>query len=114
MTNEEQLRLWVEGQSIHQDEAYLYVTNEWGQVIDRTPLPRGQCVPDFSCCYPELLADEGTRQRYLQACEEDDEEMVIQMSEMFTDALSLLHTPDPMRTRQITMAMLTRPLGVLH
>lgn len=36
MTPEEQLKSWVEGESIHNDE-------------------RDECCPDFSCCRPELL-----------------------------------------------------------
>ena len=45
MTPTEQLGLWLEGKSVHNDE-------------------RNECCPDFSCCKPELLADLEVRQLF--------------------------------------------------
>lgn len=42
MTSDEQLEQWVKGNPIHNPD-------------------RDECCPDFSCCRPELLADEKTR-----------------------------------------------------
>ena len=47
MTSDDQLAAWVDGRPIHNDE-------------------RDECCPDFSCCMPELLADEETRIRFSQ------------------------------------------------
>ncbi len=57
MTADEQLDLWVAGESVHGNDL-------------------GECCPDFSCCQPELKApkkariafrnaDESTRMKYL-------------------------------------------------
>lgn len=42
MTSDEQIIEWVKGNSL-------------------CPNDSGECCPDFSCCQPELLADEVTR-----------------------------------------------------
>jgi len=42
MTPDEQLNLWVDGNSVHNDT-------------------RDECCPDFSCCCPDLQADLETR-----------------------------------------------------
>lgn len=55
MTPEEQLALWVKGDSRHNHE-------------DK----EGGCVPDFSCCQKDLLAPEETRVRFCRAVEEVD------------------------------------------
>lgn len=46
MTQLEQLERWLAGESVHVDDV---------------------CVPDFSCCTPELRADKATRQAYADA-----------------------------------------------
>ena len=51
MTTDEQLKLWVTGQSIHR-----------GKRSD----PRSECCPDFSCCKPELLAPESERREFVE------------------------------------------------
>ena len=48
MTEFKQLTLWVAGHSVHDDE-------------------RGMCCPDFSCCRPQLQADQVTRWRFMSA-----------------------------------------------
>lgn len=45
MTPDEQIDLWVKGQSIHNPD-------------------RDECCPDFSCCKPELLAPEAVRETF--------------------------------------------------
>lgn len=51
MTADEQLAEWVKGNS-------------------QCPNDRDECCPDFSCCQPELLADEATRIAFADATEE--------------------------------------------
>ena len=51
MTADEQLELWVLGES-------------------RCPNDRDECCPDFSCCMPKLLADKKVREAFANA---DDE-----------------------------------------
>ncbi len=46
MTTDEQLAEWVKGNSIHNHT-------------------RDECCPDFSCCEPSLLADQKTRQVFV-------------------------------------------------
>lgn len=50
MTPDEQLRLWVEGNSVHNDDD-----------------EGGECCPDFSCCRPELLAPREIREAFVRA-----------------------------------------------
>lgn len=52
MTPDEQLKLWVAGDPVHNEE-------------------RNQCCPDFSCCVPELLASEEERIAFRDANEKD-------------------------------------------
>jgi hypothetical protein len=47
MTADEQLAEWVKGNSL-------------------CPNDRGECCPDFSCCQPELKADEATRRAFTE------------------------------------------------
>ena len=58
MTCNEQLKEWVEGNSIHNDA-------------------RDECCPDFSCCEPELLADRQTRETFANANDETRHEMLL-------------------------------------
>ena len=52
---EEQMRRWVEGDSVHSDHRGL----------------GPECCPDFSCCQPHLQQPLEVRQAYLSASEED-------------------------------------------
>lgn len=40
------------------------------------PNTRGECCPDFSCCKPELMADEETRRRFVDAEDLDRHSML--------------------------------------
>jgi hypothetical protein len=51
ITTEKQLSEWVRGNSLHRRVASKYAKG-------------GKCTPDFSCCIPELLAEEGERRAY--------------------------------------------------
>jgi len=51
MTVDEQLSEWVKGNSL-------------------CPNNLGECCPDFSCCQPELLADEVTRVAFANGTKE--------------------------------------------
>jgi len=64
MTSEEQLALWVAGDSRHGEE----------------------CCPDFSCCQSELGADAATRERFVVACRDQDENTKMAMLGMFLGA----------------------------
>ncbi len=52
MTDDEQMRMWVDGNSVHRHF-------EGG----------GQCVPDFSCCRPELQQPDNVRRAFAAAGE---------------------------------------------
>ena len=52
MTSDEQLRLWVAGTSVHNETT-------------------GECVPDFSCCKPELQSSQETREAFMRANKEE-------------------------------------------
>lgn len=50
MDPDEQLRLWVEGESIHNGPDSI----------------EGECCPDFSCCNPEMLLPRPEREAYMK------------------------------------------------
>lgn len=56
MTDDEQVKLWVEGKSVHGSGEYK------------------ECCPDFSCCRPELQAPKEDREKYAAAHFGGDEE----------------------------------------
>lgn len=63
-----QLQEWVNGRCHHNKE-------------------RDECCPDFSCCQPELLADQDVRIQFMLAWLEDHEcEKVYHMLGMFLSA----------------------------
>ena len=55
MTVNEQLLQWVKGNSVHNEE-------------------RNECVPDFSCCNPAINTPIETRELFMEAYLNDDEE----------------------------------------
>jgi hypothetical protein len=67
MTPDEQLELWVQGKSVHNDELE-------------------ECCPDFSCCGGDL-ADEDVRKRFAKAYHDHDEGTVMNMLMMFLGAM---------------------------
>lgn len=67
MKVEEQLEEWVKGNSIHNEE-------------------RDECCPDFSCCKPDLLADEETRKAF---CRADAETRVSILGMFLGEAMAL-------------------------
>ena len=54
MKIEKQLKLWVKGESVHNDE-------------------RNECCPDFSCCQSHLLAPKYERRTFLEAYKRGDD-----------------------------------------
>lgn len=62
MTPEEQVDLWVRGESVH---------NTLGP-------GGGECCPDFSCCKPELLAPEAVRRRFKEAGKKERYQMLME------------------------------------
>ena len=61
ITSEEQLRRWVEGESVHR---------LW-EVKDNRYDEGGECCPDFSCCKPEMLAEKSVRQAFAAASQDE-------------------------------------------
>lgn len=64
MTYLEQLEGWLNGEPKHGD----------------------QCVPDFSCCRPELLAPKEVREVFMQAYEADNERVIMRLCMEFLGA----------------------------
>ena len=58
MNRNEQLAMWVRGQSVHDTE-------------------RDECCPDFSCCNPELLAAKEEREHFLASDDNERERMLM-------------------------------------
>lgn len=60
MTIDEQLKLWVEGKSVHN-----------GAKRDE-----GICCPDFSCCHPGLQWPKEKREAFMAATEKEQSRML--------------------------------------
>lgn len=65
-TSEEQLKLWLEGKSVHAE-------TDQGE----------ECCPDFSCCDSELLANVDERIKYCNAVRDGDEETHVDLCLVF-------------------------------
>ena len=63
---EEQLKLWVEGESVH---CRKKLDIEVGGKVLRTE-EIVECCPDFSCCKPKLLAPREVREAFASGNEE--------------------------------------------
>ena len=69
MDTEEQLLMWVTGNSVHDDE-------------------NGRHVPDYSCCNPVLKAPSALRLRYYQAVLENDVALCAVIEQHFAVAMA--------------------------
>lgn len=69
MKTEEQLKRWRDGESLHNIET-------------------DECCPDFSCCKPELKADQATRNAYYNAWESKNHSLVTEFLMGFLSALA--------------------------
>lgn len=67
MTTDEQLKLWVEGKSVHNDDKWIEFVDGDGNVVERRKMDGGECCPDFSCCKPELQAPREVREAFAAA-----------------------------------------------
>ncbi len=61
MTHDEQVKLWVEGKSVHGAGEY------------------NECCPDFSCCRPEFQAPKEEREKFAAAQLAGDEQTTMGM-----------------------------------
>ena len=57
MTVDEQLKFWLSGKSIHNQD-------------------RDECCPDFSCCRPELQAPKEVREIFYMAYLKDNQDLI--------------------------------------
>ena len=63
MSSDEQLQLWVGGESVHNNS-----------------IPDGGvCCPDFSCCHPGLKWSKPEREKFAEAVRSGDEQLKMQM-----------------------------------
>lgn len=70
MNSEQQLELWVQGNSVHNRE-------------------HDHCCPDFSCCFPELAVDLDVRQRFARAINDNEIDVINHMLQFFYEALQI-------------------------
>lgn len=85
MSPEQQVDLWVEGNSVHNNNRYIRITNDRNEVVKVVKMEGGECCPDFSCCHPELLWDETTRRLFKNAGDKLRSKMLgMSMSALFS------------------------------
>jgi hypothetical protein len=82
MTPLQQLTLWIEGQSVHNDET-------------------DECCPDFSCCNPQIKTPQLAKERFWKAVQEKDKETIIMMHAEFLECLLFLDNWKCDRLRKI-------------
>lgn len=80
MTPDEQLDLWLKGESVHNPD-------------------RDECCPDFSCCKPDLVASQAEKEAFVAAYKIGDEQSTTALLAGFAGAL--LRSMDPDATIKI-------------
>jgi len=74
MDRTEQLKRWLAGDPQHDD--------------------RNECVPDYSCCHPELAASQEARDAYWEAHASQDYEVLNHLTYAFLARKLSLHVKD--------------------
>jgi len=77
----------IDGKTIAKEDSTLFQLSEW---VKGNPIHNKEkdiCCPDFSCCIPELLADEETRKRFSEAFLADDEKTYMAFLFMFLNKM---------------------------
>ena len=86
MTSEEQLRLWVAGQSVHRDDVFIDIVDEHDNVLKRERVEGGECCPDFSCCEPRCAWPIALRERFAKSSEDERLNMLfMSLSDLLKD-----------------------------
>jgi len=85
-SSEAQLALWLQGQSTHHKFKLPAMAAELADPYE--------CCPDFSCCYPELLAPLEVREAFCKATIEKDEGTRNAMLGAFLSAMLAKAVPD--------------------
>lgn len=68
ISSEAQTERWVRGESVHR-QFKLEIVDEVGHVVRTEDMD--ECVPDFSCCRPNLRVDRETREAFAAASERE-------------------------------------------
>lgn len=64
MSPEEQLRRWVNGELVHNGKSRSV----------------GECLPDFSCCNPDMLWSKELREKFVNAVSDEERTGMLMMS----------------------------------
>jgi hypothetical protein len=71
---------WVNGNSVHNDDADIDIVDENDNVISTMKIKGGECCPDFSCCKPQLKWPLEMRQKFVAADESTKQTMMFSMA----------------------------------
>ena len=82
---EAQLALWLQGQGVHR---------KFPAAMAAKMDDPYECCPDFSCCYPELLAPQDVREAFCKATTEKAEGTRNAMLGIFLAAMLAKAVPD--------------------
>ena len=69
MTPDEQLKMWVLGNSIHNHDRFIDIVGDNDKVIRTEKLKGGECCPDFSCCNPSFKWSQEMREKFVSSDE---------------------------------------------
>lgn len=67
VTPEDQVDEWLKGNAVHNNDRWIYLTDDDDVVVRVEKMDGGECCPDFSCCSPKLLWPEEVRQSFKAA-----------------------------------------------
>lgn len=68
ITSEEQLARWLDGKPVHRQFKLKHV-DKTGAVVAESDCD--ECVPDFSCCRPNLLSERSIREAFVAASQSE-------------------------------------------
>ena len=83
MTPDEQLELWLKGESIHNHERWYDVVDDKGIIVSRKRMEGGECCPDFSCCNGGIMVDKEIREVFVAASKTRNEAVTMRMLMQF-------------------------------
>lgn len=74
---------------------------QWVNGISEHNCESNKCVPDFSCCVPELLSSKEDREQFMEACKTKDSKYIMGASHFFMSKLEMYNFASKMQRKNV-------------